>query len=38
MFDSGDVNVREGREIISDAPGIGWESKSELIDWYRELR
>ena len=29
-----DVRVREGRASLSDTPGIGWESKPELMDWY----
>lgn len=33
-----DVNIREGRAIVSGTPGIGWESKSELMDWFRKLR
>jgi D(-)-tartrate dehydratase len=29
-----DVSVCEGRASLSNAPGIGWESKPELMDWF----
>jgi L-alanine-DL-glutamate epimerase-like enolase superfamily enzyme len=32
-----DVEISEGRASLSDTPGIGWESKPELMDWFREL-